>query len=71
LSDVRAAAATGRPLLESRAVPPLRALIANAGPMSADTRLGPVASDRDRERRLWAATAELLGRAGREPATDT
>jgi NAD(P)-dependent dehydrogenase (short-subunit alcohol dehydrogenase family) len=35
------------------------------------TEVQPVASDRDRERHLWAETAELLGRAGREPATDT
>ena len=38
LSDVRAAAATARGLLADGAVRPLRALIANAGVMSADTR---------------------------------
>ncbi|MCK2218180.1 SDR family NAD(P)-dependent oxidoreductase [Actinomadura sp. ATCC 31491] len=39
LADVRAAAATVRDLLAAGAVRPLRALIANAGAMSADTRL--------------------------------
>lgn len=38
LADVRAAAATVRDLLATGAVAPLRALIANAGVMSADTR---------------------------------
>lgn len=38
LADVRAAAATGRGLLADGAVRPLRALVANAGTMSADTR---------------------------------
>lgn len=38
LADVRAAAATARDLLDTGAVRPLRALIANAGVMSADTR---------------------------------
>ncbi|PRY31921.1 SDR family NAD(P)-dependent oxidoreductase [Pseudosporangium ferrugineum] len=38
LADVRAAAATARHLVESGAVRPLRALIANAGLMSPDTR---------------------------------
>ncbi len=38
LTDVRAAAATARDLLTDGAVRPLRALIANAGTMSADTR---------------------------------
>ncbi|MER7841312.1 SDR family NAD(P)-dependent oxidoreductase [Streptomyces sp. NPDC096040] len=38
LADVRAAAATVRNLLDAGAVRPLRALIANAGAMSADTR---------------------------------
>lgn len=38
LSDVRAAATTVRDLLAAGAVRPLRALIANAGTMSADTR---------------------------------
>lgn len=38
LSDVRAAAVTVRELLDSGAVRPLRALVANAGVMSADTR---------------------------------
>ncbi len=38
LADVRAAAATVRDLLASGAVRPLRALVANAGQMSADTR---------------------------------
>ncbi|HTJ36536.1 MAG TPA: SDR family NAD(P)-dependent oxidoreductase [Dactylosporangium sp.] len=38
LSDVRAAAASVRGLLEAGAVPPLRAIVANAGAMSADTR---------------------------------
>jgi NAD(P)-dependent dehydrogenase (short-subunit alcohol dehydrogenase family) len=38
LADVRAAAATVRNLLDEGAVRPLRALIANAGSMSADTR---------------------------------
>ncbi|URM97623.1 SDR family NAD(P)-dependent oxidoreductase [Actinomadura madurae] len=38
LADVRAAAATVRELLSSGAVRPLRALVANAGIMSADTR---------------------------------
>jgi NAD(P)-dependent dehydrogenase (short-subunit alcohol dehydrogenase family) len=37
LSDVRAAAATARDLLDSGAVGPLRALVANAGVMTADT----------------------------------
>jgi NAD(P)-dependent dehydrogenase (short-subunit alcohol dehydrogenase family) len=39
LADVRAAAATVRKLIEAGAVRPLRALVANAGTMSADTRL--------------------------------
>jgi NAD(P)-dependent dehydrogenase (short-subunit alcohol dehydrogenase family) len=39
LTGVRAAAATARELLDAGAVRPLRALIANAGAMSADTRL--------------------------------
>jgi len=39
LADVRAAAAAVRKLLESGAVRPLSALVANAGAMSADTRL--------------------------------
>ena len=39
LADVRAAAATVRDLLAEGTVGPLRALIANAGTMSADTRL--------------------------------
>ncbi len=38
LADVRAAAATARDLLAAGAVRPLRALVANAGAMSADTR---------------------------------
>lgn len=38
LADVRAAAATARELLDAGTVRPLRALIANAGAMSADTR---------------------------------
>ncbi|MER7283165.1 SDR family NAD(P)-dependent oxidoreductase [Dactylosporangium sp. NPDC000244] len=38
LADVRAAAATVRELLDSGAAGPLRALVANAGAMSADTR---------------------------------
>ncbi|MEV4364290.1 SDR family NAD(P)-dependent oxidoreductase [Nonomuraea sp. NPDC049625] len=38
LADVRAAAATVRALLAAGAVRPLRALVANAGTMSADTR---------------------------------
>jgi NAD(P)-dependent dehydrogenase (short-subunit alcohol dehydrogenase family) len=38
LADVRAAAAAARDLLDAGAVRPLRALIANAGRMSADTR---------------------------------
>ncbi|VVJ24872.1 Oxidoreductase [Amycolatopsis camponoti] len=38
LADVRAAAATARGLLADGAVRPLRALVANAGTMSADTR---------------------------------
>ena len=38
LADVRAAAAAARELLDSGAVRPLRALVANAGRMSADTR---------------------------------
>jgi NAD(P)-dependent dehydrogenase (short-subunit alcohol dehydrogenase family) len=38
LADVRAAAATARDLLADGAVRPLRALVANAGIMSADTR---------------------------------
>jgi NAD(P)-dependent dehydrogenase (short-subunit alcohol dehydrogenase family) len=38
LADVRAAAATARELLDTRAVRPLRALVANAGLTSADTR---------------------------------
>ncbi|WP_433604946.1 SDR family NAD(P)-dependent oxidoreductase [Dactylosporangium sp. CA-139114] len=38
LADVRAAAATVRGLLDSGAAGPLRALVANAGAMSADTR---------------------------------
>ncbi|WP_284744403.1 SDR family NAD(P)-dependent oxidoreductase [Amycolatopsis sp. RTGN1] len=38
LADVRAAAATARELLADGAVRPLRALVANAGVMSADTR---------------------------------
>ncbi|MFJ6572347.1 SDR family NAD(P)-dependent oxidoreductase [Streptomyces sp. NPDC091292] len=38
LADVRAAAATARALLDAQAVRPLRALVANAGQMSADTR---------------------------------
>ncbi|MEV8438223.1 SDR family NAD(P)-dependent oxidoreductase [Actinosynnema sp. NPDC051121] len=38
LADVRAAAATARSLLAAGAVRPLRALVANAGTMSADTR---------------------------------
>lgn len=38
LADVRAATATARGLLADGAVPPLRALVANAGTMSADTR---------------------------------
>jgi hypothetical protein len=38
LSDVRAAAATARGLLADGVVRPLRALVANAGAMSADTR---------------------------------
>ncbi|WP_285579329.1 SDR family NAD(P)-dependent oxidoreductase [Herbidospora sp. NBRC 101105] len=38
LADVRAAAATVRALLTAGAVRPLRALVANAGAMSADTR---------------------------------
>lgn len=38
LADVRAAATTARGLLDAGAVGPLRALIANAGTMSADTR---------------------------------
>ena len=38
LADVRAAAATARELLAAGAVRPLRALVANAGVMSADTR---------------------------------
>jgi NAD(P)-dependent dehydrogenase (short-subunit alcohol dehydrogenase family) len=43
LADVRAAAATARKLLESGAVRPLRALVANADVMSADTR--PASAD--------------------------
>ena len=39
LADVRAAATAARDLLAAAAVRPLRALIANAGAMSADTRL--------------------------------
>jgi hypothetical protein len=39
LADVRAAAAAARDLLAAAAVRPLRALVANAGAMSADTRL--------------------------------
>lgn len=39
LSDVRAAATAARDLLDAGAVRPLRALIANAGQMSADTRV--------------------------------
>ncbi|MFD7288934.1 SDR family NAD(P)-dependent oxidoreductase [Streptomyces sp. NPDC059863] len=39
LADVRAAAATVRALLAAEAVRPLRALVANAGQMSADTRV--------------------------------
>lgn len=39
LADVRAAAATVRELLAAGTVRPLRALVANAGTMSADTRL--------------------------------
>jgi NAD(P)-dependent dehydrogenase (short-subunit alcohol dehydrogenase family) len=39
LADVRAAAAAARELLDAAAVRPLRALVANAGSMSADTRL--------------------------------
>ncbi|MEV6424958.1 SDR family NAD(P)-dependent oxidoreductase [Streptomyces sp. NPDC051662] len=39
LTDVRAAAATARDLLGTGAVRPLRALVANAGQMSADTRV--------------------------------
>jgi short chain dehydrogenase len=42
LSDVRAAAATARGLLADGAVRPLRALIANAGTMSTDTRQASV-----------------------------
>ncbi|GAA3639918.1 SDR family NAD(P)-dependent oxidoreductase [Kineosporia mesophila] len=38
LADVRAAAATTRDLLDAGSVRPLRALVANAGTMSADTR---------------------------------
>jgi NAD(P)-dependent dehydrogenase (short-subunit alcohol dehydrogenase family) len=38
LSDVRAAASKVRNLLETGAVPPLHAIVANAGAMSADTR---------------------------------
>ena len=38
LADVRAAAVTARELLDTGAVRPLRALVANAGTMSADTR---------------------------------
>ena len=39
LADVRAAAAAARAALEAGAVAPLRALVANAGTMSVDTRL--------------------------------
>ena len=39
LDDVRAAAATARQLLDAGTVRPLRALVANAGAMSSDTRL--------------------------------
>jgi hypothetical protein len=39
LADVRAAAAAARDLLAAAAIRPLRALVANAGTMSADTRL--------------------------------
>jgi NAD(P)-dependent dehydrogenase (short-subunit alcohol dehydrogenase family) len=39
LADVRAAAATARELLDAGAVRPLRALVANAGAISPDTRL--------------------------------
>lgn len=42
LADVRAAAATVRNLIATGAVRPLRALVANAGTMSADTRLASV-----------------------------
>jgi NAD(P)-dependent dehydrogenase (short-subunit alcohol dehydrogenase family) len=61
LADVRAAAATARKLLESGAVRPLRALVANAGLMSADTRLASADGYETTFAVNYLAHAQLIG----------
>jgi NAD(P)-dependent dehydrogenase (short-subunit alcohol dehydrogenase family) len=61
LADVRAAAAAVRDLLDTRTVRPLRALIANAGHMSADTRVDTADGYEKTFAVNYLAHAQLIG----------
>ncbi|MEU6539740.1 SDR family NAD(P)-dependent oxidoreductase [Streptomyces sp. NPDC047000] len=61
LADVRAAAATARELLDTAEVRPLRALIANAGRMSADTRVASADGHELTFAVSYLAHAQLIG----------